>query len=197
MTDIFSQARAIPAHEAAQRLGISLTRKGSRYWACCPIHGERTASLCFFEDGRFYCFGCHASGSTVDLYQQLLNLSTPLEAAQRAAADFGISTEPIIDPVPFSTRQRRAEIIRELDLERISEEHRLCTAMHLAAEIASSKSAHTAWDDPEFLQAMDAMCYAQDRLAQTLTYDTEDFAAERLEEASENATVHTPRARSC
>lgn len=196
MTDIFSQVRAIPAHEAAQHLGIPLTRKGARYWACCPIHGERTASLCFFEDGHFYCFGCHASGSTIDLYQQVLDLSTPLEAAQKAAADFGISSGPI-DPVTFSTRQRRAEIIRELDLERIREEHRLCTAMHLAAEIASSKSVLTAWDDPEFLQAMDALCYAQDRLAQTLSYDTNDYAAERLEGGSENATVHTPRARSC
>lgn len=180
MKDIFSQVRAIPAHEAAQHLGIHLTRKGSRYWACCPVHGERTASLCFFEDGHFHCFGCHASGSTVDLYQQVLGLGTPLEAAQKAAADYGLTTDAV-DATAAHTRQRRAEIIRDLEQERICEESRLCAAMHIASEIASSKDARTAWDDPDFLLAMDAMTYAQDRLAETLAYDTNDYAEERLE----------------
>lgn len=182
MTNIFEQVRRIPAHEAAQKLGIDLRRRGSRYWTCCPIHGERTESLCFYPDGRFYCFGCHAGGSTVDLYQQVLGLSTPLEAAQRAAADFGLSGEAIA-PEIVSEHRRRAEVIRQLEKERIREESQLCAVKHFAADIASSKSAQTAWDDPEFLQAMDALCYAQDRLSQTLTYDTNDYAAERLEEA--------------
>lgn len=29
----------------------------------CPFHKEKHASLAIYEDGRFYCFGCHASGS--------------------------------------------------------------------------------------------------------------------------------------
>lgn len=182
MTNIFEQVRRIPAHEAAQRLGIDLRRRGSRYWACCPIHGERTESLCFYPDGRFYCFGCHAGGSTVDLYQQVLSLSAPLEAAQRAAADFALSGE-VIAPEIVGEQRRRAEVTRKLEQERRSEENQLCAVKHLAADIAASKDAQTAWDDPEFLQAMDALCYAQDRLAQTLAYDTNDYAAERLEEA--------------
>lgn len=182
MSDVFSQVRAIPAHEAAQRLGISLTRKGSRYWACCPIHGERTASLCFFPDGHFYCFGCHASGSTVDLYQKVLSLGTPLEAAQRAAADYGLTAETV-DTEAIQIRHQRADVIRDLERDRILEESRLCKAMHIAKDIASSKDAQTAWDDPEFLLAMDALSYAQDRLAETLTYDLNDYAEERLEEA--------------
>ena len=194
MTDIFSQARAIPAHEAAPRLGISLSLKGSRYWACCPMHGERTASLCFFPDGHFYCFGCHAGGSTVDLYQRVLGLNSPLEAAQKVAAEFGLSGETVASS-EVEARRERSNMARRLEQERIREEGQLCAAMHIAKDIASSKDAQTAWDDPEFLQAMDALCYAQDRLAQTLTYDTNDYAEERLEEASENADIYSTGAR--
>ena len=196
MADIFSQVREIPAHEAAQRLGIHLIRKGSRYWACCPMHGERTASLCFYPDGRFYCFGCHAGGSTVDLYQQVLRLSAPMEAARQAVADFGLSCEAI-DIDLINARRQKEEVAHKLEQDRITEEKQLCTALHLASEIAASKDAQTAWDDPEFLQAMDALSYAQDRLAQTLTYDTTDYAEERLEEASENANIYSTRAGSC
>ena len=194
MTDIFSQVRAIPAHEAAQRLGIPLTRKGSRYWACCPMHGEHTASLCFFPDGHFYCFGCHAGGSTVDLYQRVLGLNSPLEAAQTVAAEFGLSGDTMTAS-EVDARRKRAAMVRHLEQERIKEEGQLCAAMHIAKDITSSKDAQTAWDDPEFLQAMDALCYAQDRLAQTLTYDINDFAEERLEEASENADIYSTGAR--
>lgn len=196
MTDIFSQVRQIPAYEAAPRIGISLTRKGSRHWACCPMHGERTASLCFFPDGHFYCFGCHVGGSTIDLYQCVLGLGSPLEAAQRVAAEFGLSGETMASP-EVEARRKRADMVRHLEQERIKEEGQLCAAMHIAKDIASSKDAQTAWDDPEFLQAMDALCYAQDRLAQTLTYGTNDYAEERLEEASENANIYSTRAGSC
>lgn len=196
MADLFSQAREIPAHEAAPRLGISLTRKGSRYWACCPMHGERTASLCFFPDGHFYCFGCHAGGSSIDLYQRVLGLNSPLEAAQRVAAEFGLSGETMAPP-EIEARRQRTDTVRRLDQERIREESQLCSAMHIARDVAASKDAQTAWDDPEFLQAMDALCYAQDRLAQTLTYDINDYAEERLEEAGENADIYSTRAGSC
>lgn len=179
MTDIFERVRGIPAHEAAQRLGISLTRKGSRFWACCPIHGERTASLCFYPDGRFYCFGCHAGGSTVDLYQTVLGLSSPLEAAQRAAADFGLFAEAI-PSAEAEARRQRAAVVRALNQARIEEETRLCTAMHRAAEIVASADAESAWDEPAFLTAMDALCYAQDRLAQVQHYGTEDYAEEAM-----------------
>lgn len=192
MLDLFPQVRAIPAHEAARRLGISITRKGDHLWACCPIHGERTASLCFYPDGHFYCFGCHAGGSSVDLYQAVLGLRTPLEAAQKAASDFGLSGE-LIDSENIGTRHREKDVMRTLDRGRILEENQLCEAKRRAAEIAATKNAQTAWDDPEFLTAMDALCYAQDRLAQTLAYDIGDYAEEQLEEAGIDESVRSAR----
>ena len=37
----------------------------------------------------FYCFGCHSTGDVIDFAAKLFDLS-PLEAAHRLAADFGI-----------------------------------------------------------------------------------------------------------
>lgn len=43
-------------------------------------------------DGRYYCFGCGATGDVIDFVGKLFHL-TPYEAAQKLAADFGISTD--------------------------------------------------------------------------------------------------------
>ncbi len=44
--------------------------KRGEYWAPCPLHGEATASFHITEPcgvgGKFYCFGCQASGSVID-----------------------------------------------------------------------------------------------------------------------------------
>lgn len=39
---------------------------------CCPIHDEDSPSFHYFSDTkRFHCFGCNASGQTVDLHLAL------------------------------------------------------------------------------------------------------------------------------
>ena len=36
------------------------------YWACCPFHGEKSPSFhCEDRKGRYYCFGCGASGNAL------------------------------------------------------------------------------------------------------------------------------------
>ena len=59
------------------------------YWACCPFHGEKTPSFHAVErDGRYYCFGCHESGSAIDFLMKIERLSFP-EAVERLAGDIG------------------------------------------------------------------------------------------------------------
>lgn len=69
------------AATVARNAGVELRAKGSRLWAHCPIHGEKTASLCFFPDGRCHCFGCGFDGDAADLYAALH--SVPLAEALR------------------------------------------------------------------------------------------------------------------
>lgn len=51
---------------------VKLTRRGSEYKACCPLHADKTPSFTIFDGGqRFHCFGCGASGDVLDFVGQL------------------------------------------------------------------------------------------------------------------------------
>lgn len=39
--------------------------------ACCPFHGEKSASFFIFQDNKFKCFGCGVHGSAIDFYMKL------------------------------------------------------------------------------------------------------------------------------
>ena len=80
---------AVPVKQAAEHYGLKVSRNGM---ACCPFHHDRHPSLKLNED-YFFCFGCGSKGDVIDLVARMFELSG-YEAAQRLAADFGISTEP-------------------------------------------------------------------------------------------------------
>ena len=80
---------AISVKQAAEHYGLKVNRNGM---ACCPFHHDRHPSLKLNEN-YFFCFGCGAKGDVIDLVARMFELSG-YEAAQRLAADFGISTEP-------------------------------------------------------------------------------------------------------
>jgi len=60
------------------------------HWACCPFHSEKTPS--FHADdrkGRYYCFGCGASGDHFKFLSEKEGLSFP-EAVERLAEEAGV-----------------------------------------------------------------------------------------------------------
>ena len=51
---------------------ISLQEKGSRKWACCPFHHEKTPSFCLYEQSQSYhCFGCGVGGDAISFVQEI------------------------------------------------------------------------------------------------------------------------------
>lgn len=51
---------------------IELKKSGANYKACCPFHGEKTASLVVSPSKQIYhCFGCRASGDMFSFVQEL------------------------------------------------------------------------------------------------------------------------------
>lgn len=51
---------------------ITLTKKGSKYWGCCPFHHETAPSFAIDEIKQFYyCFGCHESGDVIKFVQKI------------------------------------------------------------------------------------------------------------------------------
>ena len=70
---------------AADHFGLRVNRNGM---VCCPFHDDRHPSMKLYED-HYYCFGCQANGDVIAFTSKLFGI-TPLEAAQKLAADFGI-----------------------------------------------------------------------------------------------------------
>lgn len=54
---------------------ITLNRRGSNFWACCPFHMEKTPSLSIKQDGQFFkCFGCGESGNVFNFIMKMENV---------------------------------------------------------------------------------------------------------------------------
>ena len=70
---------------AAEHFGLSVSRNGM---VCCPFHDDQHPSMKLYED-HYHCFGCQANGDVIAFTSKLFGI-TPLEAAQKLAADFGI-----------------------------------------------------------------------------------------------------------
>ncbi|MBE7077028.1 MAG: DNA primase [Clostridiales bacterium] len=54
---------------------ITLNRRGSNFWACCPFHMEKTPSFSIKQDGQFFkCFGCGESGNVITFVMKMENV---------------------------------------------------------------------------------------------------------------------------
>lgn len=97
---------AVPLAVAARFYGLEV-RHG---FARCPFHDDSTPSLKL--DTRYHCFGCGADGGdATDLVAALFHLS-PLEAAKKVAADFGVGYDAHSPPRPPAAVQKRKTAAR-------------------------------------------------------------------------------------
>jgi len=88
---------------------IELKQKGSRHWACCPFHGEKTPSFSVNPaQGTYHCFGCGEGGNAISFVMKYDNLSFP-EACRKLAEKMGI----LIEEKKLTPEQERAHLKRE------------------------------------------------------------------------------------
>lgn len=77
--------RRVSCIDACQKYGIDIDRHG---FARCPFHHEKTASFKVYSGDRgYFCYGCHASGSVIDLVMKLFDVSAG-DACRRLSDDF-------------------------------------------------------------------------------------------------------------
>jgi DNA primase len=70
---------------------LALKRVGSRMVGLCPFHTEKTPSFSVNpEMGRFYCFGCQASGDAITFVREVEHLDF-VDAVERLASRAGIT----------------------------------------------------------------------------------------------------------
>jgi hypothetical protein len=126
MTTLTQQIKNIDLPALLESEGIEVTKKGSKYFACCPNHNEKTASFCIYSDGHAKCFGCGWYGDGVDFLQELHGL-TFKEALQRAGIQPG--------PMTADMRKRIAGAERKRKEKQASEQRRRDLLYTLAVEI--------------------------------------------------------------
>ena len=95
--------------DAYRGYGIELHRRGSKWLCCCPLpgHSEKTPSHTVFDDGKFYCYGCHRHGDIIDFTRLLFGLSFR-DAVAKLAADFGVGGNRLVNPA----RPKKSEATR-------------------------------------------------------------------------------------
>lgn len=90
---------------------VSLKKKGTKYWGCCPFHNEKTPSFSVSPDkGLFYCFGCQVGGNVASFISKYENISW-FEAIKLLAQKANI-------PLPEKEKTSE-EIAREKEMHRL------------------------------------------------------------------------------
>ena len=75
----------------ARGRALALKRVGKRFVGLCPFHAEKTPSFNVNpEMGRYYCFGCQASGDAISFVREVEHLDF-VDAVERLAARAGIT----------------------------------------------------------------------------------------------------------
>lgn len=55
---------------------VRLTKKGNKFWGCCPFHHETQPSFTVTPDKNFYyCFGCKESGNAITFLSKIESIS--------------------------------------------------------------------------------------------------------------------------
>jgi len=165
----------------AQKAGLILHQKGTRFWTCCPLHGEKTPSMCFFPDGKYHCFGCGAHGDAADLYAALHGVS--LAEALR------IVKGESFRPAPRAPTA--ADLRRKVEAWKSWKWAQACAELHEAqAVMIQIENTHTAAQ----LMTLDAYWEAIDRMAaanDTLNLLESASPAQLLKMCAEDKWEHT------
>jgi DNA primase len=102
---------------------LALKRVGRRFVGLCPFHQEKTPSFNVNpEMGRYYCFGCNASGDAISFVREIDHLDF-VEAVERLASRSGIQLR-YDDRRAGEVKSRQARL-REVVGEAVAFYHRL------------------------------------------------------------------------
>mgnify|MGYP000245564623 FL=1 len=96
---------------------VHLEKKGSRYWACCPFHNEKTPSFSVNEDeGFYYCFGCKESGDVISFIMKFESCDF-LDAINILAKNANMEVpEYTGDHDVIEKKQEKERVLKLLDL---------------------------------------------------------------------------------
>lgn len=98
--------QSVTTRQAAEYYGIPVRRNGM---TVCPFHSDKNPSM--KVDRRFHCFGCQADGDVIDFVSRFFEIGSK-EAAEKLAADFGISYDRKGRASPKPVKRKISEELR-------------------------------------------------------------------------------------
>lgn len=119
MPDIRGLAAEIKERVSAWDMGVQMGLAPDREGYCrCPFHAEKTGSLRLYRGKRgWYCYGCHAGGSVLDLVMRYYQLDL-WSAILHIDATFNLAL-PLTPSRPLNAREKR-----EAEFKRLMEDRR-------------------------------------------------------------------------
>lgn len=80
-----------PLPDVVAASGIKLDKDGNEFKACCPFHGEKTASFSVYHNinsgWKYHCFGCGAHGDVIDYVKEIYGYPTNSDAIKFLTGD--------------------------------------------------------------------------------------------------------------
>ncbi len=92
---------------------VALRRSGQRWVGLCPFHAEKTPSFSVnAQEGRYYCFGCHAAGDQITWVRETLHVEFA-DAVRQLADRAGIELHE--DPAASRQRHERQRLLEAME----------------------------------------------------------------------------------
>ena len=111
--DDIAQVRAATDIVALISEHVALKKSGRRWSGLCPFHGEKTPSFSVnAEEGRYYCFGCRASGDAITFVREIQHLDF-IDALRQLAERAGIELHE--DANATKARKERQELLGTME----------------------------------------------------------------------------------
>jgi len=93
---------------------VALKKSGRRWTGLCPFHAEKTPSFSVnAEEGRYYCFGCRASGDQITFVREIQHLDF-MDALRLLADRAGIELHDDANAGP--ARKERQEAMAAMEM---------------------------------------------------------------------------------
>lgn len=95
--DVIDKVRDDTAIEDVIAHFVTLQRKGTSFWACCPFHGEKTPSFHVHPERQiYYCFGCQRGGNVFRFLMDKEGMAFP-EAVRWCADRLGMDLDRYLE----------------------------------------------------------------------------------------------------
>lgn len=177
MSDIRSAAVEVKTRVSALEAGRKMGLRPDAHGFCkCPFHQEKTGSLRLYDGQRgFYCFGCGASGSVIDLAMRFYGIGFK-QALMRLDLDHNLGLSLFERPMTYKDRMEARRRLEEEEAKRRLTEIRneILLSLYWAwgdlfnlyrdAAIAHRPGSRDAPWDPAFADAIRNMQEARDMM---------------------------------